>query len=232
MKKTFLLLIIACVLSTSIAQTIKLSNGISYATAAREHWLKNKGVSYINSLGVDYCFKKYFYLSSELGFYSFQYKDKITFTSEQGYPLAYIKKHNLYGFDITQTFGFKIDFTPKKEKPTQYIQLYFGAGVNLKFLLRYEISTKYPKQYQLPEYYQGLNHTENMFMLSPCIRLETGFNYYITNKLMLGFNFNSDISLFLNRIHPSHFLFNQFVPLEFKFVIGYKINRRQPTKSN
>jgi hypothetical protein len=219
----------------SFAQTIKVSNGFNYGNyylvyektfANNVEGSRNRGISYIGSIGVDYLDKKWFYLSSEIGFYSARWK-----TANRVISLRDNIK-DVYGFDATTTFRVKLEKTN--------FHVYLGSGLNFKFGLKEkQIIYRIIVDPGVEPYESSKNGNykieQNNFVFCPSVRFETGFNYYTQHRILIGFNFSCDIPLLITSKTPpekerdfiisqseAYNMLNNCIPLGFKVCLGYK----------
>lgn len=183
----------------ALAQTLKLSNGIAVSSFSTKiggvKLLDLEVKSYAVSLGMDYWENKYFYLSSEIGYFRRGGKERNFITDEEP---VHIREDRNY-LHINTTFRGRI--------PVQNSEIYLGVGPKVEILLGDSEFTKPLKGYKMNSVVYGLK---------PEIGLAQHFN-----KISVGLNFSYILDF--NHLAESNYLKLRNNTYLVSFVVGYKL---------
>lgn len=186
------------------AQIIKIDNGIGFSKMLSNEYnvFTSNAASYNVSIGVEYLNRKYFQMSSELGYLCMGGKDNILIKDDTG---CYIETLNLR--EDWNFISFNTTFRVKHPLDRHFI--YLGVGPFVDVLVgSNEFSLAYP------------GFKANRVMVGVCP--EIGVNYYINDKFYLGLNCSYSYS-FIPIVEGlfNYNLYNQLFACALSF--GYKI---------
>ena len=228
------------------AQTIKVSNGLSMSSIQTEvfDFFNDNRFAYSGFIGLNYFYRNFFYLSSEIGFASKGGQSTILAHDLTGMHTAYAEwstSLNYLHLNTTfrarfpmRNFHFYAGIGPKVDFLISNREINFGDGMILWHMRRENpLPPDPPNSIPCIGRYKELvmlkNYTFNrvLFGLKP----EIGFSYYFPNRLMLGVNASYHLTmgnigrnnfLRLDNHEPAHRnLYNR--AFFFMFTLGYRL---------
>ena len=192
------------------AVIVKIANGLSVSSVKTVlfEFLDENRIDYSGFAGINYCYHKYFFMSSEIGYASKGGKKKIELTTINGEKSeTFISNEGVNYLHFNTTFRVKF--------PVKYYYFYVGIGPKIDFLLgrdrlifgenyiwfidKNENSVTLPRHVQTRsvsdnrEYGVFKNYTLNRVLFG--FKPEIGFDYCFANRFMLGLNTTYHINI-------------------------------------
>lgn len=169
MQKCILLFLFLVASITAQSQVVKLSNGIAFSSinSEKREILDDRVKLYSFMLGLDYYDKKYYNLSSEIGFQSKGGREKI-----------------ITGEFINEKWSYiHMNTTMRIKYPINSVQIYCGVGPFLDVLID-------SNQFE-SELYNNYEMNKLVFGLKP----EIGFNQNLSKHMVAGLNCSYCVNL-------------------------------------